>query len=95
MLKYVRFRDGKKLEQDKLLELMDAIQDALPKNVPQTNPSLRPSIPSAHYEPTSVPMTKVNERTLHTSNTVPVQTTPAATKLEKQDVSSQSGFAAR
>jgi hypothetical protein len=46
MLKYVRFRDGKKLEQDKLLELMDAIQNAL-----STNPNSRQSASSAHQEP--------------------------------------------
>jgi hypothetical protein len=64
MLKYVRFRDGKKLEQDKLLELMDAIQDALPTSALKTNPSSRPA-------------------------------SPAATKLEKQNVPpSNSGFAA-
>jgi hypothetical protein len=65
MLKYVRFRDGKKLEQDKLLELMDAIQDALPTSALKTNPSSRPA-------------------------------SPAATKLEKQNVPpSNSGFAAK
>jgi hypothetical protein len=93
MLKYIRFRDGKKLEEDKLLELIDAMQDALPTKVPQTNPSLHPSVPSAHNEPTSVPMTKANECTSHSSNTVPVQTIPAATKLEKQDGSSNTAEA--
>jgi hypothetical protein len=92
-LKYVRFRDGKKLEEDKLLELIDAIQNALPTNVLQKNPSSCPSVPSAHNEPTSVPMTKANECTSHSSNTVPVQTIPAATKLEKQDASSNIGEA--
>jgi len=76
MIKYVRFRDGKELEQDKLIELMDAIQDALQTNAPQTNPSSRQLGPSPQHEPT------------------PVHTIPAATKLEKQNVPSNSGFGA-
>jgi hypothetical protein len=68
MLKYVRFRGEKKLEQDKLLELMDAIQDALSTNAPKTNPNSRPSGPSAHYEPTSVPMTKLEKQNIPSNN---------------------------
>ncbi len=62
MLKYIRFHDGKKLEQDKLLELMDAIQDALSTNASKTNPTSRSVDPSRHHEPQVVqPMPAATE----------------------------------
>ncbi len=54
MLKYVRFRDGKKMEQDKLIELMDAIQEALPTSASKANRSSHSAAPLTHHEPQAV-----------------------------------------
>ncbi len=89
-LKYIRFLDLKQLESDKLFELIEAIEDSLPMNVPRTDLSLQ--------QPPSIPMTKFTELTIHSNNILPVhhdeptQTKTTVTKLENQDISSKSGF---
>jgi hypothetical protein len=98
MLKYVLFRDLKQLENEKLLELMNSIEYSVPAIVPRTDFSLHPPVLPSYHESTSVPMTKDNEFTLHSSNVLPVyhnepkQSKPTVTKSEKQDVSSKSGL---
>jgi len=84
MLKYIRFFDLKQLENDKLLELMTAIEDSLPANVPRTDHSLHPFILPTHHESESIPVRKTDELPSHSSNILRKQDT---TKLKTQDIS--------
>jgi hypothetical protein len=89
-LKYVRFRDMKQMEHDKLHELIGMIEHILSPTIPRANLSL-------HHEPAPTLTMKANELTLHTNNVLPVhhdqppQTKPTVTKLVNQDISSKSG----
>jgi hypothetical protein len=75
VLKYVRFRDISHLEDDKLFELLDMIENSLPATVPSKKLSSHPPILPAHHEPTSTPMTKTNGLTLQSNTISPAQTT--------------------
>lgn len=79
---YVRFPDAKQLEQNKLSELIAAIDHSLPPSTPKTDVSLHSSVPPVHHEPTSKPMKKIDEPAI-------------VTKVEKKDISFKSGSALR
>lgn len=58
-MKYVRFRDLKQLENDKLIELIDMIEH-----------SLTSTVPAADDKKASVSISKGNKSTLHTNNII-------------------------
>jgi hypothetical protein len=90
-LKYVRFRDLKQLENDRLCELIDMIQYSLPPTVRQQDLNLHPRVLPIHHEPSSVSMTKFNNKpTLHNNyHDESTETKPIVTTLENQDISSK------
>ncbi len=86
-MKYVRFRDLKQLENDKLFELIDMIEYSLPSTVSQQDPFILPT----HDESSSIQMTKFNSKTndnIHLVHHHETKTT--VTTLENQDISSKS-----
>lgn len=93
VLKYVRFRDIKKIENDKLFELMDMIESCIPPTVSNTNLSSDPSIIPAYSKPAQTPTKKTNEVTLESNNISPahtdqsVQKQTTGTKLGNQNIS--------
>jgi hypothetical protein len=96
-LKYVRFRDLKQLENDRLCELIDMIEYSLPPTVRQQDLNLHPLVLPIHHEPSSVPMTKFNNKpTLYNDNILQVyhdestEAKPIITTLENQNISSKS-----
>jgi len=89
-LKYVRFLDLKQLENDKIFELIAAIENSLSL----TDLSLHPPVLPVHHQSPSIPMMKTNELPLNSTNILPVhyhqpiQTKSNGIKLEKQTISS-------
>jgi hypothetical protein len=94
-LKYVRFLDLKQLENDKLFELIAAIENSLSL----TDRSLHSPVLPVHHQSPSIPMMKTNQLTLNSTNILPVhyhqpiETKSTGIKLEKQSISSSSSSA--
>jgi hypothetical protein len=89
VLKYVRFRDLKQLENDKLFELIDMIEYSLSSTVSQQDPLILPT----HDESSSIQMIKFDNKTsdnillVHHRN--PTEAKITVTTLENQDISSK------